>query len=301
MSGITAIILTFNEEIHIARCIASLTPVCDRICIVDSFSTDNTVEIAKNLGAEVYQNAWENNYAAQLNWGIAQVNAQTAWTLRIDADEYLSPELVTEIKASLDGVPAHVSGIELTRKVYFKGHWIRYGGFYPIHLLRIWRSGKGICESRLMDEHMILSDGGIIRLKENLVDDNLNSMHWWVNKHNTYARREAADILNQEFQFADETNLSAVEVGKQAALKRNTKNKVYNRLPLGLRAFMYFILRFVFQFGFLDHPKVWVFHFMQGFWYRLLVDMNVYEAKSTCQGDKQKMKDLVSNSWKIKF
>ena len=301
MSGITAIILTFNEEIHIARCIGSLSSVCDRICIIDSFSSDRTVEIARSLGAEVYQNAWENNYAAQLNWGITQVNAQTTWTLRIDADEYLSPELVTEIKSTLDQVSDNVSGIELTRKVYFKGRWIRYGGFYPTHLLRIWRSGKGVCESRLMDEHMILSYGEIIRLNENLVDDNLNSIHWWVNKHNNYARREAADILNQVYQFADETNLSEVEIGKQAALKRGAKNQVYNRLPLGIRACMYFVLRFVFQLGFLDHPKVWVFHFMQGLWYRLLVDMNVYEAKLSCGEDKQKMKDLVINSWKIKI
>ncbi len=301
MSGITAIILTYNEELHIARCITSLLPVCERICIIDSYSTDNTVEIAKALGAEVFQKAWENNYASQLNWGIDQVNAKSTWTLRIDADEILSPELVAEIYVSLDQVGPEVSGIELTRKVYFKGRWIRFGGFYPIHLLRIWRSGKGLCESRLMDEHMILSEGEIIRLKGNLIDDNLNTIHWWVNKHNTYARREAADILNQEFQFVDETNLTDVGVGKQAESKRRAKNQVYNRLPLGLRALMYFVLRFVFQLGFLDHPKVWIFHFMQGLWYRLLVDLNVYEAKVSCGGDRQKLKDLVVNSWKIKI
>ncbi len=301
MNGITAIILTYNEALHLERCVASLRPVCERICIIDSFSTDNTVEIAKSLNVEVFQNAWENNYAAQLNWGIEQVNAQTEWTLRIDADEYLSDDLIAEMHQQISSLAMDVTGIELTRKVNFKGKWIRFGGFYPIHLLRIWRSGKGVCESRLMDEHMILSEGEIVRFKGHLVDDNLNSIHWWVNKHNNYARREAADILNQAYQFAEETDLSEVGVGKQAAFKRQAKNSIYNKLPLGLRALVYFLFRFFIQLGFLDHPKVWVFHVMQGFWYRLLVDINVAEAKTYSQGDMARMRVLVRDVWKIKI
>ena len=301
MSGITAIILTYNEALHLERCVASLRPVCDRICIIDSFSTDQTIEIAKSLNVEVFQHKWENNYAAQLNWGIEQVDSQTEWTLRIDADEYLTIDLINEIKNNLSSVSSQVSGIEFTRKVNFKGRWIRFGGFYPIHLLRLWRSGKGICESRLMDEHMILSDGGIIRFKGHIIDDNLNSIHWWVNKHNNYARREAADILNQEYLFVEETNLSDVAVGKQAAFKRQAKNSIYNKLPLGIRPLFYFLFRFFIQLGFLDHPKVWVFHVMQGFWYRLLVDINVAEAKAYCQGDVSRMRVLVYDVWKIKI
>lgn len=301
MNGITAIILTYNEALHLERCVASLRPVCERICIIDSYSTDNTVEIAKSLNVEVSQNAWENNYAAQLNWGIEHVNAQTEWTLRIDADEYLSDELIAEMHQQISSLAMDVTGIELTRKVNFKGKWIRFGGFYPIHLLRIWRSGKGVCESRLMDEHMILSEGEIVRFKGNLVDDNLNSIHWWVNKHNNYARREAADILNQVYQFAEETDLGDVALGKQAAFKRQAKNSFYNKLPLGLRALVYFLFRFIIQLGFLDHPKVWVFHFMQGFWYRLLVDINVAEAKTYSRGDKTRMRVLVRDVWKIKI
>ena len=301
MLGITAIILTYNEALHLERCVASLRPVCDRICIIDSFSTDQTIEIAKSLNVEVFQHTWENNYAAQLNWGIEQVDSQTEWTLRIDADEYLTIDLINEIKNNLSSVSSQVSGIEFTRKVNFKGRWIRFGGFYPIHLLRLWRSGKGICESRLMDEHMILSDGGIIRFKGHIIDDNLNSIHWWVNKHNNYARREAADILNQEYRFVEETNLSDVAVGKQAAFKRQAKNSIYNKLPLGIRPLFYFLFRFFIQLGFLDHPKVWVFHVMQGFWYRLLVDINVAEAKAYCQGDVARMRVLVYDVWKIKI
>jgi len=222
MNPITAVILTFNEEKHIARCLESLRGVCERICIIDSNSTDRTVEIAKSMGAEIFVHAWENNYAKQLNWGIQAANIQTPWTLRIDADEYLSADLHSEIKQSLDAISPQVSGIEFTRKVYFKGKWIRFGGFYPIHLLRLWRSGKGECEQRLMDEHIVLREGETIRFKGYVIDENLNSMHWWVLKHNNYARREAADVLNQKYQFAFTTDLSATGSG-QAQIKRIAK------------------------------------------------------------------------------
>lgn len=300
MTSITAIILTFNEEKHIARCLESLRGVCDRICIIDSNSTDRTVEIAQALGAETFVHAWENNYAKQLNWGIQAANIQTTWTLRIDADEYLSMELQSEIKRSLDAISAQVSGIEFTRKVYFKDKWIRFGGFYPIHLLRLWRSGKGACEQRLMDEHIVLSEGETIRFKGHVIDENLNSMHWWVLKHNNYARREAADALNQKYQFAFTTDLSATGSG-QAHIKRIAKNSVYNRLPLGIRAILYFIFRFVFQLGFLDHPKVWIFHFMQGLWYRLLVDINIYEAEKEAAHDPERLKSIIVEKWKIEL
>ena len=296
--SITAVILTFNEEIHLARCLASLSTVCERICIIDSFSTDRTCEIAKEFGADVFQHVWENNHSKQLNWGLSVTQISSMWTIRLDADEYLSQELQAEIKAKLVGVSLSTTGIEFTRKVYFKGTWIRHGGFYPIHLLRLWRTGRGVCEQRLMDEHIMLDGGEVIRFKEHVVDENLNSIHWWVIKHNNYARREAADALNLRYQFMSNSDLSTV---KQAVTKRKTKNGLYHQLPLGLRAFAYFILRFVFQLGFLDGPKVWVFHFMQGFWYRLLVDVNIYEAEKQAKGDKEILRKIISADWKIEL
>jgi glycosyltransferase involved in cell wall biosynthesis len=300
MTQITAIILTFNEEKHIARCIQSLQAVCARICIIDSFSTDRTIEIAQGLGAEIFSHAWENNYAKQLNWGIQAADIQTAWTLRIDADEYLTDELQQELAQELPSISKEVSGIEFTRKVFFKGHWVRYGGFYPIHLLRLWRSGLGACEQRLMDEHIVLSAGETIRFEAHVVDENLNDMHWWVIKHNNYARREAADALNQKYQFVFSTDLTTAG-NSQAHVKRAAKNGFYNRLPLVIRAFFYFIFRFIFQLGFLDHPKVWLFHFMQGLWYRSLVDINIYEAEKAAANDPERLKNIIHREWKIEF
>lgn len=298
---VTAIILTYNEELHIERCIKSLQPVCSRICIVDSFSTDKTTEIARSLGAEVFVNKWENNHSKQVNWGIENCNIDTRWTMRLDADEFLSEELQTEIVSKIDLVAENVKGIELVRRVYYKNKWIRFGGFYPIKLLRIWETGKGYSEQRLMDEHIVLKEGDVIRFENDFVDENLNSMFWWVTKHNNYARREAADTLNHKYGLSQATDISGSKAVKQAKIKRFLKNKIYNKLPIGVRPLMYFSLRFFIQLGFLDGPKGWIFHFMQGLWYRLLIDVLIWEAENETKGDKEMLKHLIEKKWGIVF
>lgn len=111
MADVSVIILTHNEEKHIARCLQSLHPFTDKVFIVDSFSTDRTVEIARSLGAVVVQNPWI-NYAIQFNYGIANTPFQTTWLMRMDADEYVLPELAAEINQKLSTISADVSAIE---------------------------------------------------------------------------------------------------------------------------------------------------------------------------------------------
>jgi glycosyltransferase involved in cell wall biosynthesis len=301
MSSITAIILTFNEEIHIERCIKSLQSFCSRICVVDSFSTDHTVEIARHLGAEVFQNKWENNYAKQLNWGINHCQITSEWTLRVDADEYFPLELQNEISSKITTLDATIHGVQLNRRIVFKEHLIRFGGFKVFKLLRIWRTGHGLCEQRLMDEHIVLDGGEVISFNHYLIDENLNSMHWWVQKHNNYARREAADALNLAYSLMETTNLSEKAGVKQAKFHRFLKNQVYQKLPLGIRPVLYFLYRFICRLGFLDHPQVWIFHFMQGLWYRLLVDITIYEVEKRTKGDVDQMRDIILHEWNIHF
>lgn len=301
MTSITAIILTYNEEIHLERCIKSLQGFCERVCVIDSFSTDNTVAIANSLGADVFQNKWENNYAKQLNWAINHCQITSDWTLRVDADEHFPIALEQEIIHKIPTLSSEVFGIVLSRRIIYKGSMIRFGGFKEFKLLRIWRTGHGVCEQRLMDEHIVLDGGEVVSLDHYLIDENLNTMHWWVNKHNNYARREAADAINLEYQLMETTNLEEKAGVKQAILKRVFKNQVYNKLPLGLRPLLYFFYRFFLRLGFLDHPKVWIFHFMQGLWYRLLVDITIYELKNRTKGDREEMKRIILNDWNIKF
>jgi len=300
MSKIDVIILTKNEEKHIERCIKSLQTIANHIFLVDSGSTDNTKEIAESLGAKVYEHPWI-NYATQFQWGLENCPIESEWVMRIDSDEYLEPALAKEIADKTPYLPNDVSGIYLKRKVYFKGKWIRYGGFYPHVLLRIWRAGKGRIEQRWMDEHIVLSEGSTVIYNENLVDYNLNDIGWWVSKHNSYATREMIDLMNSKYHFFDDDSALMDFDDPQAKRKRYLKERVYSRLPVGFRAFLYFNYRYFIKLGFLDGSKGFVFHFMQGFWYRLLVDVKVTEFEEKIKNIDLDIPALLERDYNVKL
>ena len=183
MLDLTVLILTKNEEKNIAKCIRSFQGIARRFVIVDSFSTDRTVEIARSLGADVYEHAFE-NHAAQMNWGLEHTGIQTEWVMRMDADEELTPELVCEFEEKIPKLPANITGVQLRRRIYFMNRWIRHGGVYPTILLRLFRTGHAVCEQRVMDEHMVLKDGDVICFKKDFIDKNTKSLEWWIGKHN---------------------------------------------------------------------------------------------------------------------
>jgi glycosyltransferase involved in cell wall biosynthesis len=279
--NLVAVILTFNEEQHLARCIASLKEIANKIVIADCFSTDATLEIARAHGASVIQREWV-NHATQFNWALTQLDADTSWVLRIDADEYLTPELVAEIKARLPGIDSEIDGVYCSRRMTFQGKLIRWGGVFPVRVLRLFRYGRGQCENRWMDEHIKVA-GPTADFKGELIDDNLNSLTWWTDKHNKYASREAVDLLNLEYNFMPHDSVASLRGGKQAGVKRWVKEVLYACLPGGFRAFVYFFYRYVIRLGFLDGQAGTAFHFLQGFWYRYLVDAKVAEVKRFMQ------------------
>lgn len=299
---VTAVVLTFNEEKHLERCLRSLGDLCVRVVVVDSFSTDATVQIATRWGATVYQREWPNNHADQLNFAIEIAQSQTPWMLRLDADEYLTPALLNELKKVLPQAAQDVGGFVLPRLVYFKDKPIRHGGFYPQWLLRVWRTKKGSCEVRNMDEHMVLTEGRVESLKSDLIDRNTNDIFWWTQKHNAYARREAADLVNLRHHLSlSDVRLQGSPVS-HASSKRWIKEKIYARLPIVLRALAYFIYRFFFRLAFLDHPRVWVFHFLQAAWYRTLVDVNVMEFEDAVgAASPEEQRKFLSERWSIKI
>jgi len=299
--SISVLILTYNEEVHIERCLLSLLPVVDAVYIIDSGSTDRTIEIAKSMGATVFQRHWK-NYADQFQWGLDNAPIMTEWVMRMDADEYLEPKLQEEILTRLPELSVDISGIYLKRKVMFMGRWIRYGGFYPHILLRIWRVGVGRIEQRWMDEHIVLGrDSRTMTFDENLVDDNLKGISFWVDKHNSYASREMVDLLNQSYDLLPRDDAIKQVDDPQAKWKRHMKDRIYARLPLGLRASLYFLYRYILRFGFLDGRSGFIFHFMQGFWYRLLVDVKVMEVIQKSGGDSERMREIIRDEYNLKL
>ena len=288
---LVAIILTFNEEQHLSRCIASLVGIASEIVVVDCFSTDSTLDIAKTHGARIVQRNWV-NYAIQFNWALTQLPENTDWVLRIDADEVLTPHLVNEIKEHLSSIGDNFDGVFCNRRMTFQGRLIQHGGVFPVRVLRIFRYGRGQCENRWMDEH-IKVNGPTVDFTGEIIDDNLNSLTWWTEKHNKYASREVVDLLNLEYGFMPHDSVAKLRGGSQAGLKRWLKERVYTHLPIGFRAFAYFFYRYVIRLGFLDGQEGAAFHILQGFWYRYLVDMKVVEVKRHMHSYNTDIKDSI--------
>ena len=294
MVDLTVVILTKNEEKNLRKCVESFNGIVKRFVIVDSFSTDKTEELCKRLDSELkakgskldfYQNKWV-DYATQLNWGLTQTNITTEWSMRMDADEELLPELAKEIDEKLDGLKDPVNGVVLRRRLIFMGRWIKHGGRYPELLLRIFRTGKALCEQKIMDEHMILSEGSTVNFKNDLIDNNQKDLEWWTAKHNWYSNRE---VLDHQMTLEHENDDSLENGGEstgQAKFKRAVKNRGYYKLPKFFRAHLYFFYRYYIKLGFLDGIEGKIFHFLQAYWYRFLVDAKMYECEK--KGTKMK-------------
>lgn len=275
---ITAVVLTYNEELHIGRCLERLRGVADRLVIIDSFSTDSTVDIAQAAGAEVFQHAFT-NHAAQFAWGLEAAAIDTGWVLRMDADEYLEEALIADIRKTLPELPDDITGIEMRRKVFFQGQWIRWGGYYKTVLTRMWRAGAAHVEQRWMDEHVAMLRGRTIWLKAgDLVDDNLKDLSWWTDKHNGYTTRQMVEFLNLEYDLFPRADVGD-ELSVRAQRKRFLRNSIYARSPLYLRATLYFLQRYFLRLGLLDGRKGFVFHFLQGYWNFMLMDAKVDEGR----------------------
>lgn len=280
MADITAIILTLNEEKNIEKCIRSIQPIVKRIVVVDSFSTDKTVEIAKELGAEVLQNKWV-NYSTQFCYALENANLQTKWVFRIDADERLTEKSAAELEnLTVKHENDEINGIVVRFEVNFMGKTLRHGGIYPIKVLRVFKNGKAKIEVRNMDEHMTLTEGRSIEMKNDCLHQDFKSLYAWIEKHNKYSDREVLDYLNREETQANKS------LSKGAKFKRFVKFKIYYKLPMGMRAHLYYWYRYYFKLGFLDGKEGKIFAFLQAYWYRFLVDAKIYEQKLLNKKDK---------------
>jgi glycosyltransferase involved in cell wall biosynthesis len=278
MSSLCVVILTYNEEMHIERCLKSVLDISSRIIIVDSVSTDGTKEIVEKFDVVDYiPKKWLGCQSDQLNWLLDNVEITEDWILRLDADEYLLPQLKFEIADALKEVNFNVNGFFLKRRVYFMDKWIRFGGYYPILLLRLWRNGKGYWDGAKMDEHFILHSGTTGVLKNDFVDHNLNDLSWWISKHNDYSSREVINYFSHKENYHKNTFINKGEFGNNNQVKR--KYNLYYRLPIIYRSIFYFIYRYFFLLGFRDGYRGFIWHFLQGLWYRLIVDVKILQKK----------------------
>lgn len=276
--SLAVLVLTYNEEKNIEKLIRSVLPLTPHIFVVDSGSTDKTVDICLQFGAKVAHRSWK-TYADQFNWGLDNFDFPTQWIMRMDADEEITSELASELSAFLKSPSEDVTGVMVRRRVYFMGRWIKHGGYYPTWLLRVFRNGLGRCEALWMDEHIVISRGITHSIAQDIIDKNNKDLTFWTEKHNRYASREVLDILEKERTGFEGDVVGGRYSGNQIEKKRWMKKNVYGRAPILVRPLLFFLYRYVLKMGFRDGIEGLIFHFLQGFWYRFLVDAKLYEAR----------------------
>ena len=298
--NITALIITKNEEIHIERCINNIKKLVSDVLIIDSFSNDNTIEIAKKLNIKFIQNKFI-NHAKQFNFGLSQLSQDTDWVLKIDADEILTSSLIAEIKNKLPQLDKNINGIYIKRHLVFQDTLIKYGRLSPVRLLRLFRFQKGKCDNRWVDEK-IKVEGKTVQFKEYIIDQNLKSLSEWIRKHDRYSSAEALNYLlikyNSLFNDIEQSQLNFETLSVVSLKSRN----LYAKLPLIIRAFVIFSYRYFFCLGFLHGKAGLIYFFLQSLWYRILVDAKILEVEKLIKKNtkidlaiKEKLKVEVKN------
>lgn len=254
---LSVLIITYNEELHIEHCLRSVQELASEVFVVDSYSTDRTVEMAAALGARVVQHPFK-NYADQKRWALANLPFGNEWLLLLDADERVPAELRDEISHIVEEDSTEYDGYWVRYRLMFYGRWIKHCGWYPTWILRLVRRSKARFEDRAVDEHAIV-DGPVGYLQNDLLHMSLQDFTFWIAKHNQYSSYNAKinfDLSKQK----SSNSLPPRLLGTQAERKRFIKERIWPHLPG--RAIIFFLYMYVFRLGFLDGREGFIFCYM---------------------------------------
>lgn len=271
---VTCLILTKNEEKNIKRAIESAKLVTNNIYVIDSLSSDKTVQIAQECGASVIQHPFE-THGKQFNWAMEQIDIQTPWIMRLDADEEITKELADEI---LNNCAEHlnddVNGLVFKFKIYFLNKFLKHGGMYPFYRLSVFKTGIGFIDENGMRDQTLLKHGKMVYLKNDCLHFDYKTLEQWVYKHVWYSSMEFKNLCDR-FDF---------KKGKRTSTSTKTnffRDKIYYKLPMFFRAKLYYIYIYYFKLGFLDGKAGKIHAFFQAYWYRYLIDARIYEFKKS--------------------
>ena len=282
--GITAIILTYNEEKNIRRCLDSIGSWCP-IVVVDSFSTDKTVQIAEEFGAEVLQNKYL-NHSSQWNWALKNVPVQTDWILAVDADFIVTDELKLKVDSFLSGDEKEYNGFYVIHEYVFWGSHIRFGGVKKYWLRGI-RKGYGKADSSDLVDFRFNIEGDIKNIRAKMIEQNEkdDDFSFWVRKQDLFSFRLAVEEEVRRRGLLEWEGEKGIFGNSDMRIK--SLRDIWLRFPLFVRPFIYFIYRYFFALGFLDGIGGFIYHFQQGLWLRMVVDMKILEIRRMQLTDSQ--------------
>jgi glycosyltransferase involved in cell wall biosynthesis len=272
----SVVILAYNSVETLGTTLAQAKQISDDLHVVDSFSTDETVALSQQQGAQVVQHAFE-SYGAQRNWAIDHLALRYPWQLHLDADERLTPELI----ASLQALPENPdpSGFLIARLVQFLGRQLRHGGMSPTWHLRLFRNGAGRCEERKYDQHFYLTQGSTGQLQGYMIDEIRMSLSEWTARHNRWSDAEVLEQTQANDAVRVEPRRIRPRLGGNPVERKRFLRRLYNGAPLFVRPYALFFYRYFLRLGFLDGWEGFIFWTLQTFWFRFLIDAKLFEQR----------------------
>jgi len=283
---VSVLIPAKNEQVNLPACLTSVER-SDEVFVVDSQSSDKSVEIAESSSTNVVQFHFNGRWPKKKNWSLDNLNFRNEWVLIVDCDERITPELWEEIAQAIQN--PEYDGYYLNRRVFFLGQWIRHGGRYPDWNLRLFKHKKGRYENlnteeilntgdNEVHEHVILA-GKAGYLKNDMIHEDFRDLYHWIERHNRYSNWEARVYLNLLTGKGDSGTIGANLFGNAVQRKRFLK-KVWVRLPF--KAFLRFILSYIFQRGFLDGKAGYIYARLLS-QYEYQIGVKLYELRN-CGG-----------------
>ncbi|MBN4006391.1 glycosyltransferase family 2 protein [Nostoc sp. LPT] len=283
---VSVLIPAKNEQANLPACLASLSRA-DEIFVVDSQSTDNSIEIAKSHGVNVVQFNFNGRWPKKKNWSLDNLPFRNQWVLIVDCDERITPELWSEIDQAIQN--DEYTGYYLNRRVFFLGKWIRYGGKYPDWNLRLFQHKKGRYENlntedipntgdNEVHEHVILQ-GKVGYLKNDMLHEDFRDLYHWLERHNRYSNWEARVYFNILTGKNDSGTIGANLFGDAVQRKRFLK-KAWVRLPF--KPILRFVLFYIIQRGFLDGKAGYIYARLLS-QYEYQIGVKLYELRN-CGG-----------------
>jgi len=260
IKNLSVIIATYNEEIHLERLLKQISNKVKNIYVIDSYSNDKTIGIAKKYNCKIYKKKFI-NHSIQINYLLKKIKLNNHWILRLDADEIIENNFFKKFEKIIN--LNNYNGLIVKRKYYFLGKKINYGGVYPLHEVRIWKNKMGYYDNRAVDEKILIKKPKIYKSELIIIDKNLKSLKFWFSKHHNYAQKEAMEYLKKK------TSTSQKNTTTNAYSKRD----FYYKFPIFLRVFLLSLYRYIIKKGFLDGINGILYNLLQTLYYRLLVDL----------------------------
>lgn len=243
---IAVIVLTFNEEANLPAALDSIRGWASEVFVVDSYSTDRTVDVALERaeeGVRVVQHRFT-NYSEQWNWALRHLPIRSSWTLKLDADERVTEAFKREVEQVTAMAPADLEGIYFRRLFYFMGTFLRWGGISSNYVMHLWRTGKAAFEDRAVNEHALVR-GTTTKISSVIEHHDFKSLAHWIDKHNRYSSMEARCMIQNNVTGGVRPRLFGTPDEKRMWWRR-----AYRKMPL--RHFAYFLYRYVGRLGLLD-------------------------------------------------